>query len=94
VESGIWDWVFDSFAPPPLRINMAPEPEWSNFTSTQEGLINHAKRVRCLSWLKKYLVQEFKNHVMGQRDSYLKQARLKPLNGSFFVSANPITPCQ
>ncbi len=70
---------------PPLRINMAATQEESNFTSTQERLFNHAKRVRCPSRQQKDLVQEFKKNVMDQRDSDLKQARLKPLNGSCFA---------
>jgi len=60
-----------------------PTPEESNFTSTQERLFNHAKRVRYPSWQQKYLVQKFKRNVIDQRDSNLKQARLKALNGSF-----------
>jgi len=69
----------------PVRVKMAPTPEESDFTSIQERLFDHAKRVARPSRQQKNLVPTFKNNVINQRDSDLKQARLKPLNGSCFA---------
>ncbi len=69
----------------PLRAKMAATPEESDFTSIQERLFDHAKRVRRPSRQQKDLVQKFKKNVVNQSDSDLKQARLKPLNGSCFA---------
>ena len=69
----------------PVRAKMASTPEESDFTSIQERLFDHAKRVRCPSRQQKDLVQKFKKNVVNQSDSDLKQARLKPLNGSCFA---------
>ena len=69
----------------PIRAEMAPTPEESNFTSIQERLFDHAKRVRRPSPQQKNLIRKFKKNVINQRDSELKQAQLKPLNGSCFA---------
>jgi len=69
----------------PIRAEMAPTPEESNFTSIQERLFDHAKRVRRPSRQQKDLVRQFKKNATNQCDSELKQARLKPLNGSCFA---------
>jgi REP element-mobilizing transposase RayT len=69
----------------PIRAKMAPAPEESDFTSIQERLFDHAKRVHQPSRQQKNLVRQFKKNVMNQRDSNLKQARLKSLNGSCFA---------
>ena len=68
----------------PIRAKMAPTPEDSDFTSIQERLFNHAKRVRRPSPQQKRLVHHFNKNVVDKRDSDLKQAPLKPLNGSSF----------
>ena len=69
----------------PVRAKMAPTPEESDFTSIQERLFDHAKRVRRPSRQQKNLVRKFRQNVVDQCDSDLKQARLKPLNGSCFA---------
>jgi REP element-mobilizing transposase RayT len=69
----------------PIRAKMARTPEGSDFTSIQERLFDHAKRVRRPSRQQQNLVRQFKKNVVDQRDSDLKQARLKPLNGSCFA---------
>ena len=48
-------------------------------------LFDHAKRVRRPSQQQKNLVRKFRENVIDKRDSYLTQARLKPLNGSCFA---------
>ena len=68
----------------PIRAKMSSTPEESDFTSIQERLFDHARRVRRPSRQQKNLVRKFKQNVVDQRDSDLKQARLKPLNGSCF----------
>jgi len=69
----------------PVRAKMAPTPEKSDFTSIQERLFDHAKRVRRPSRQQKDLVRQYRKNVVSQSDSDLKQARLKPLNGSCFA---------
>ena len=69
----------------PIRAKMAPTPEESDFTSIQERLYEHGKRVRRPSPQQKRLVHQFKKNVVDKRDSDLKQAPLKPLNGSSFA---------
>jgi len=78
----------------PVRAKMAATPEGSDFTSIQERLFDHAKRVRRPSRQQKDLVRQFKNNRTNQSDSASKQARLKPLNGSCFAPLSegiPIT---
>ena len=61
------------------------KPEESDFTSIQERLYDHGKRVRFPSPQKKCVVRQFKNNVVDKRDYDLKQAPLTPLNGSSFA---------
>jgi hypothetical protein len=69
----------------PIRAKMSSTPEESDFTSIQERLFDHAKRVARPSRQQKSLVRQFKKNVVSQCDAGLKQARLKPLNGSCFA---------
>ena len=69
----------------PVRAKMAATPEESDFTSIQERLFDHAKRVRRPSPQQKHFVQHFKKNATSQRETELKQARLKPLIGSCFA---------
>ena len=69
----------------PVRAKMAATPEESEFTSIQERLFDHAKRVARPSRQQKTLVRQYKKNLVSQSDTDLKQARLKPLNGSCFA---------
>ena len=69
----------------PVRAKMAATPEESDFTSIQERLFDHAKRVRRPSRQQKDLVRHVKKNPVSQCNPDLKQARLKPLNGSCFA---------
>ena len=66
----------------PIRAKMAATPEESDFTSIQERLFTHAKRVSKPSKAQNKLIKNYQNRVVNLRDKKLKQAKLKPLNGS------------
>ena len=76
----------------PIRAEMAATPEESDFTSIQERIFDHAKRVRKPSRQQKALVKKIKRELVDQCDPDLKQARLKPLNGSSFASLSEGVP--
>ena len=61
---------------------MAATPEESEFTSIQERLFAHAKRVAKPSKAQNKLIKNYQNRVVDPRNKKLKQAKLKPLNGS------------
>ena len=75
-----------------VRAKMASTPEESDFTSIQERIFDHVKRVRNSSQQQKAQVKNVKRELVGQRDSGLRQTRLKPLDGSAFASLSEGVP--
>ena len=66
----------------PVRAKMAETPEASDFTSIQERLYHHAKRVSRPHREQKKLVKNYQKNMLDKCESNKKQAKLKPLNGS------------
>jgi len=66
----------------PIRAKMVATPEESDFTSIQERLFAHAKRVATPSRAQNKLIKNYQKNVVNLRNKKLKQAKLKPLNGS------------
>ena len=66
----------------PIRAKMAASPEESDFTSIQERLFARAKRLAKPSKAQIKLIKTYHNKVDSLGNKKLKQAKLKPLNGS------------
>ena len=66
----------------PVRATMAATPEESDFTSIQERLFEHAKRVSKPSKTQKKLLKTYRKKGLEKRSGKQRMAKLKPLNGS------------